>query len=76
MDDTAEIIIGILALSACFLFGLYLGMTSDRIVPIYETNQAKYEIKFAKCLAYPKGNVKDCHEVAVFNSQMCVRGCE
>lgn len=59
-----------------FLLGSITGAKISGLQPIYETNQAKYEIKFAKCLAYPKGNVKDCHEVAVFNSQMCVRGCE
>jgi hypothetical protein len=44
--------------------------------PIYKTNLAKYEIELNRCLDYPKGNIRDCHQVAIYKSKTCVTGCE
>jgi len=61
------------------LFGIIFATGDLSIIyedPEFKTNLAKYEVALNRCLDYPKGNIKDCHEVAVFKSYTCVSGCE
>lgn len=73
MDDICVIL-------ASFALGVFTVFTGQFIEndykPAYKTNLAKYEIELNKCLGYPKGNIRDCHEVAIYKSKTCVTGCE
>ena len=42
----------------------------------YQTNLAKFEVMYEKCMGHKKGTVSECQKLAEFKSKTCVTGCE
>ena len=42
----------------------------------YQTNLAKFEVMYEKCMGHKKGTVSECQKLAEFKSKACVTGCE
>ena len=76
MDTTADIALVSFGIIVGFAVCVLAYSIENEYKPEYKTNLAKYEIELNRCLDYPKGNIRDCHEVAIFKSKTCVTGCE
>ena len=76
MDKITELLWLSIGLFIGVLLTLSAVLSNTTDEPEYKTNLAKYEVELNRCLDYPKGNIIDCHEVAIFKSKTCVEGCE
>jgi hypothetical protein len=73
MDDWVLAVL--LAFGAGCIVGVSIvSIKSDKVQ--YQTNLAKFEVMYEKCMGHKKGTVSECKKLAEFKSKTCVTGCE
>jgi len=65
-----------LAVLIAFGIGCIAGVSIKADKVQYQTNLAKFEVMYEKCMGHKKGTVSECQKLAEFKSKTCVTGCE
>ena len=66
----------ILVVVIAFGAGCMAGVSIKEDKAQYQTNLAKFELMYEKCMGHKKGTVSECQKLAEFKSKTCVTWCE